>query len=53
MRRTMHAFSCLVAQRSNNEATVRSRVRVGVPVHVHYSGEGDNMLVDRVTMDED
>jgi hypothetical protein len=36
-----------------DEATVRTRVRVGVPVHVHYAGEGDNMLVDRVVLDED
>jgi len=36
-----------------DEATVRTRVRVGVPVHVHYVGEGDDMLVDRVTLDED
>src|SRR6516164_5866243 len=33
-----------------DEATVRTRVRVGVPVHVHYVGEGDNMLVDRVVL---
>ena|ERR1051326_3848910 len=36
-----------------DEATVRTRVRVGVPVHVHYVGSGDNMLVDRVVLDED
>jgi hypothetical protein len=36
-----------------DEATVRSRVRVGAPVSVHYVGEGDNMLVDRVVLDED
>src|SRR3984893_2965736 len=36
-----------------DEATVRTRVRVGVPVRVHYMGEGDNMLVDRVVLDED
>ena len=36
-----------------DEATVRTRVRVGVPVHVHYVGEGDNMMVDRVVLDED
>ena len=36
-----------------DEATARTRVRVGVPVHVHYVGEGDNMLVDRVVLDED
>src|SRR3954469_6547891 len=36
-----------------DEATVRTRVKVGVPVHVHYAGDGDNMLVDRVVLDED
>ena len=36
-----------------DEATVRTKVRVGVPVHVHYVGEGDNMMVDRVVLDED
>src|SRR5437773_5742232 len=36
-----------------DEATVRTRIRVGVPVRVHYVGEGDNMLVDRVVVDED
>lgn len=36
-----------------DEDTVRTRVRVGVPVHVHYVGEGDNMMVDRVVLDQD
>ena len=36
-----------------DEDTVRTRIRVGIPVHVHYVGEGDNMLVDRVVLDED
>jgi len=36
-----------------DEDTVRTRIKVGVPVHVHYMGEGDNMLVDRVILDED
>jgi len=36
-----------------DEATVRTRVRVGVPVRVHYVGTGDSMLVDRVILDED
>jgi hypothetical protein len=36
-----------------DEATVKTRVRVGAPVHVHYVGEGDNMMVDRVILDED
>jgi hypothetical protein len=36
-----------------DEDTVKTRIKVGVPVHVHYVGEGDNMLVDRVTLDED
>ena len=36
-----------------DEATVRTRVKVGVPVSVHYAGEGDSILVDRVVLDED
>lgn len=36
-----------------DEATVRTKVKVGVPVHVHYSGEGENLIVDRVVLDED
>ena len=32
---------------------VRTKVKVGVPVRVHYSGTGDNMVVDRVILDED
>src|ERR1700751_5002570 len=39
--------------RTLDEATVRTRVRVGVPVHVHYATEGDDMMVDRVVVDED
>ena len=36
-----------------DEDTARTRIKVGVPVRVHYLGEGDNMLVDRVVLDED
>ena len=36
-----------------DENTVRTRVKVGVPVRVHYVGEGDSMLVDRVILDSD
>jgi hypothetical protein len=36
-----------------DEATVKTRIKVGIPVHVHYTMEGDNMLVDRVILDED
>jgi hypothetical protein len=32
---------------------VKTKVRVGVPVRVHYSGTGDAMMVDRVIVDED
>ena len=39
--------------RTLDEETVKTRVRVGAPVHIHYVGEGDNMLVDRVILDED
>jgi len=34
-------------------ADVRTRIKVGVPVSVHYIGTGDNMMVDRVILDED
>jgi hypothetical protein len=36
-----------------DEDTVRTRVKVGVPVRVHYVGTGDNLMVDRVILDED
>jgi hypothetical protein len=36
-----------------DEETVKARAKVGVPVRVHYTGTGDNVLVDRVILDED
>src|SRR3954464_13874286 len=36
-----------------DEETMRTPPKVGVPVRVHYACEGDNMLVDRVVLDED
>ena len=36
-----------------DEDTVRTRVKVGVPVRVHYTGTGDDIMVDRVVLDED
>src|SRR5713101_912768 len=36
--------------RTLDEEAVRTRIKVGVPVRVHYVGEGDNMLVDRVIL---
>ena len=36
-----------------DQDTVRTKVKVGVPVRVHYVGTGDNMMVDRVILDED
>src|SRR3954471_21679941 len=36
-----------------DEDTVKTRIKVGIPVHVHYTTEGDNMMVDRVILDED
>ena len=32
---------------------VKTRVRVGVPVHVHYAGTGQNRVVDRVILEQD
>jgi hypothetical protein len=36
-----------------DEATVKTRIKIGVPVHVHYTGDSDNLIVDRVVLDED
>jgi len=36
-----------------DEDIVRTRVKVGAPVRVHYVGTGDNVMVDRVILDED
>src|SRR5215469_4335309 len=36
-----------------DEDTVRTRVKVGVPVRVHYVGTGEDMMVDRVILDQD
>ncbi len=36
-----------------DEDAVRTRIKVGVPVRVHYVGEGDSMMVDRVILDQD
>jgi hypothetical protein len=36
-----------------DEDTVRTKIKVGVPVRVHYVGTGDNIMVDRVILDED
>src|SRR6266496_1523036 len=33
--------------------TVRTRIKVGVPVRVHYVGTGENRMVDRVILEED
>ena len=36
-----------------DEATVKTRIKVGVPVHVDYITEGENYTVSRVVLDED
>jgi hypothetical protein len=36
-----------------DEATVKTRIKVGIPVHVHYTTEGEDMMVDRIVLDED
>jgi hypothetical protein len=36
-----------------DENTVKTKIRVGVPVRVHYVGTGPNMVVNRVTLQED
>ncbi|PYI53676.1 MAG: hypothetical protein DMC62_05450 [Verrucomicrobia bacterium] len=39
--------------RTLDEDMVRTRIKLGVPVRVHYVGTGDNIMVDRVILDED
>src|SRR5215469_16568039 len=36
-----------------DEDAVRTRIKVGVPVRVHYVGTAPEMVVDRVILDED
>jgi hypothetical protein len=36
-----------------DEDIVRTKIKVGVPVRVHYTGTGDSIVVDRVILDED
>jgi len=36
-----------------DDDAVKRRIKVGVPVHVHYIGTGPDMVVDRVILDED
>jgi hypothetical protein len=38
---------------SLDEDAVRTRVKVGIPVRVHYVRTGPEMVVDRVIVDED
>jgi hypothetical protein len=36
-----------------DQDTVKTKIKVGVPVRVHFAGTGDSMMVDRVILDED
>ena len=36
-----------------DQATVKSKIRVGAPVRVHYTGTAHNMVVDRVILEQD
>jgi len=35
-----------------DEAAVRTRIKVGVPVRVHVEGTGDSQMVDRVILED-
>lgn len=35
------------------EADVKTRIKVGVPISVHYATEGEHRVVNRVELDED
>jgi hypothetical protein len=36
-----------------DEAAARTRIKVGVPVRVHFEGTGDNQMVDRVIVEDE
>jgi hypothetical protein len=36
-----------------DKESVWTKIKVGIPVHVHYGKKGDNVVVDRVTLKED
>jgi hypothetical protein len=36
-----------------DQNTVRTRIKVGAPVRVHYVGTGENRVVDRVILEQD
>jgi len=36
-----------------DEKTARTKIKVGVPVRVHYAGTGQNKVVDRVILEKD
>ena len=36
-----------------DQNTVKTRIKVGVPVRVHYAGTGQNKVVDRVILEHD
>lgn len=36
-----------------DEATVKTRIKLGIPVHVQYVTEGEDLVVSRVVLDED
>jgi hypothetical protein len=36
-----------------DEDAVKSRLKVAIPIQVHYGGEGANRTIDRVILDED
>jgi hypothetical protein len=36
-----------------DEAAVKTRIRVGAPVRVHYTGTSPNLVVDRVIVEEE
>jgi hypothetical protein len=36
-----------------DQNTVKTKIKVGVPVRVHYAGTGQNKVVDRVILEHD
>lgn len=36
-----------------SDEDVKTRIKVGIPVHVHYNTEGEHRVINRVELDED
>jgi hypothetical protein len=48
-----HVTYVTKAGKELSDADVRTRIKVGAPVHVHYTRDGEARVISRVELDED